>query len=63
MGFWSWLLKIWAEPPLERRGTGKGRDRYRSGGTDRQFRGGVKEIGKQFRRAFGEHDQDEGEEE
>ena len=63
MGFWKWLLDRLNEPSTWDEEERTGRDRYRPGGMGRQFRGGVKEIGKQFRRAFGEHDQDEDEKE
>lgn len=62
MGFWRWLWERLCEPSTWDEEERTDSDRYRPGGMDRQFRGGVKEIGKQFRRAFGENDQDENEE-
>lgn len=59
MGFWKWLLDRLNEPSTRDEEERKDNDRYSPGGMDKQFRGGAKEIGRQFRRAFGERDEED----
>ena len=53
MGFWSWLLRILAEPPSEERGSRGRHDRSIPGGLERFEPPSMREPFKKFRTSFG----------